>query len=615
MKRREKPRYSLWSNVIYALNGVREIDPPLLGWMLLHAVMAALGSMVPVVFPKLIIDELSGGGSVTRVIVLSALFGAGIMITRGITDMAYGAPPIPLGTIAKHFMAWRMYFNLKQTKKTMTTDFQNIENPEVLDMSQKASRAMGSVNVGIEGLARLVLTMLGHLLTLIMTVSAVFVMGYWVLAVALVVLTVNYLISVRIRRRDKEKDDELTATSRRIDDLTNKTSSFEYGKDIRLFNLKGFLLSRLTTEQAFYFRERNKIQKLWLGAGLLGSVTTLAQEIVMYAWLCWRVLSNALSIGSFVMYIAAIRTFCSALSGLLDDYADMQQQSRRVSDLRAYLDLPDALSGGEAPPRSIDTEGAAIEFEKVSFRYPGSDQYALREVSLRIEPHERLAVVGLNGAGKSTFIKLLMRLYTPESGRILLGGIDIRAYARDEYFKLFSAVFQEINVFAFTVAENISMQELDKTDLSGVRRSAELAGLDKKLDSLKAGLNTTMLKIIDVNGVEFSGGETQKLALARALYKNAPFIVLDEPTAALDALAEERLYMEFDRLASGKTAVYISHRLASTRFCDRVLMFENGTIAESGTHDALLAQGAKYAELFNVQAQYYRDKKEEEATV
>jgi ATP-binding cassette subfamily C protein len=250
--------------------------------------------------------------------------------------------------------------------------------------------------------------------------------------------------------------------------------------------------------------------------------------------------------------------------------------------------------------------GADVEFEHVSFKYPGSGQYALRDVNLKISAGEKLAVVGLNGAGKSTFIKLLMRLYTPESGRILLGGVDIQTYKRDDYFKLFSAVFQEINTFAFSIAENVSMRETNKTDAARVRKVLDLAGLSEKLGSLPKGIETSMLKNLDLEGVEFSGGETQKLALARALYKDAPYIVLDEPTAALDALAEERMYLEFDKLARGKTAVYISHRLASTRFCDRILMFEGGTIAECGTHEALISQGGKYAELFGIQAQYYR---------
>jgi ABC-type multidrug transport system fused ATPase/permease subunit len=206
----------------------------------------------------------------------------------------------------------------------------------------------------------------------------------------------------------------------------------------------------------------------------------------------------------------------------------------------------------------------------------------------------------------------MMRLYTPQNGRILINGIDIKEYKRNEYFKLFSAVFQEIQIFAFTLAENISMSEYGKTDFTKASESINRAGLKDKLLSLEKGLDTVMLKVIDEGGVEFSGGESQKLALARALYKDAPFVILDEPTAALDALAEERLYREVDSLTENKTAIYISHRLASTRFCDRIAMFEEGGIIECGSHDELIAKQTKYAELFSVQAKYYREEVEKE---
>lgn len=329
-----------------------------------------------------------------------------------------------------------------------------------------------------------------------------------------------------------------------------------------------------------------------------------------------RVLKGSLGIGSFLMYMTSIGTFSSALGGLMNSFLSFQQQSRVICDFRAFLDIRDFDTGSLIPPESIRKTGALIEFKNVSFKYPGRDEYALKELSLSIRPHERLAVVGLNGAGKTTFVKLLMRLYRPESGTITMNGTDICEYDRDRYFRLFSAVFQEIYSFAFTLAENVAMCEYDKVDFERVTACLERAGLKEKVDLLEKGLDTPLLKVIDEGGIELSGGETQKLALARALYKDAPFIVLDEPTAALDALAEERLYKEFDSLTTGKTAVYISHRLASTRFCDRILMFENGSIIEAGSHEELIEKGGKYSELFGVQARYYRqDAQPEEAAV
>jgi ABC-type multidrug transport system fused ATPase/permease subunit len=615
MKEKVKPRNSIVRNVLFVLRSIREFDPHLLTWILLNAVFTALGNMVPIVMPKLIVDELTTGGSVNRVIILAVIFGAAMFISNGITAMTYGtAPPIPSGSLSIRFIALRMRFHARQNLKNMSMDFQNLEDPEILDMASKATRAMESNYTGLEGMSRLVVTSFRSLLTLIGTLSVILVMGYWVLLATIAVLAVNYLVSNRARKRDKQVQDSLTSTNRKISYMEDMTNEFGYGKDIRLFGMKDFILKKFTNEQAKQFKGRSSILRFWLFSGHIQSVTALLQEIVMYTWLCWRVIAGSINIGSFLMYITSIRTFSVSLGGLLDDYSSLQQQSAVINDYRAYTELPDSPSGTDMPPEGIRHSGAEIEFEHVSFRYPGSESYALSDVSFKIKVRGKLAVVGLNGAGKSTFIKLLMRLYTPESGRILLGGIDIQTYARDAYFRLFSAVFQEINTFAFTIAENVSLCEYEKTDIERVKRSLELAGLSEKIASLPKGIDTAMLKNLEKDGVEFSGGETQKLALARALYKDAPLIVLDEPTAALDALAEERLYREFDKLSRDKTAIYISHRLASTRFCDRVVMFDNGKITECGTHDELLISGGKYAELFNVQAQYYRDDEKTEVT-
>jgi len=213
--------------------------------------------------------------------------------------------------------------------------------------------------------------------------------------------------------------------------------------------------------------------------------------------------------------------------------------------------------------------------------------------------------VGLNGAGKSTFIKLLLRLYEPTQGEIYLNGVDVRTYNKHDYYRVFAPVFQQVQLFAFPLSENVSMQAPEETDEGQAAECLKAAGLTDKLKELPDGIHTQVLKIIYDDGVDFSGGEKQKLALARALYKNAPVVILDEPTAALDALAESRLYEEFDRLIGGKTAVYISHRLSSTQFCNHVAMFAGGRLAEYGTHESLLRQGGEYAKMFRIQAQYY----------
>lgn len=287
-----------------------------------------------------------------------------------------------------------------------------------------------------------------------------------------------------------------------------------------------------------------------------------------------------LTIGNFTLYLASAGTFFEYVSTLLNGVAGVMARSREVDDFRSFLDFEggdDKKDGKELPK----AEKYEFVFENVSFKYPKAERYALKNLNLTLAAGERLAVVGLNGAGKSTMIKLLLRLYEPTEGRILLNGVDVREYNKESYYNAFAPVFQQVELFAFPMDENVSMKEPERTDGAKAKECLEAAGLTEKLASLPNGTKTELLKIVHDDGVDLSGGEKQKLALARALYKDAPVVVLDEPTAALDALAEAKLYEDFDKLIGGKTAVYISHRLSSTQFlrsCGHVCGRRNGGV-------------------------------------
>ena len=315
-------------------------------------------------------------------------------------------------------------------------------------------------------------------------------------------------------------------------------------------------------------------------------------------------LVNDLSIGNFVLYSSSALTFSWNVHAFLQSLGGMRERSSRVDDFRSFMDIPNPDEGKKTVPVP-KADRYVFKFENVSFKYKGQDKYALKNLNLTLEAGQRLAVVGLNGAGKTTFIKLLLRLYDVTEGRILCNGIDIREFDRAEYYLLFAPAFQEVEVFAFKLSENVSMRTDDETDSGLAERYLRDAGMGEKLDGLPKGMDTELLKVLYDDGVDLSGGEKQKLALARALYKNAPIVVLDEPTAALDALAEYRLYQSFDGMIGSRTAVYISHRLSSTRFCDNIAMFVAGEMVEYGTHEELLEKNGAYAEMFRVQAQYY----------
>ena len=296
---------------------------------------------------------------------------------------------------------------------------------------------------------------------------------------------------------------------------------------------------------------------------------------------------------------------------LLNSITNFLNNSRYVDDFRSFYEMPELRQNLPDKktnlPKLQPQSHYEFEFQNVSFKYPRAERFALQNVSIKIKAGERLAVVGLNGAGKSTFIKLLLRLYQPTEGKILLNGIDIQTYDLNSYFKIFAPVFQEVNLFAMSFAENVSMKSLENTDKDLAHQSVVQSGLEEKLDTLEKGLDTQLLKVIYDDGIDLSGGQKQKLALARALYKNSPVVVLDEPTAALDAIAESKLYSDFDKLIGGKTSIYISHRLSSTQFCNNVAMFKDGKLIEYGTHESLLKQNGEYANMFKIQAQYYVD--------
>jgi ATP-binding cassette subfamily B protein len=314
-----------------------------------------------------------------------------------------------------------------------------------------------------------------------------------------------------------------------------------------------------------------------------------------------------------VLYFTAVTTFTAWVMGILQEMSTLHKESLDIAVVREFLDYPEPFQfeGGESVPAADETYGYGYELrlEEVSFRYPGAEKDTIHKLSLTVRPGEKLAIVGLNGAGKTTLVKLLCGLLNPTEGRVLLNGTDIRVFDRRKYYALFSAVFQEFSVLDVTVAEEIA-QTTEGIDYARVADCVEKAGLTAMVAQLPKGLNTHVGRDVYLDGVLFSGGQMQRLMLARALYKDGPVLLLDEPTAALDPIAENDIYTKYSEMTRGKTALFISHRLASTRFCDRIIFLAEGNIKEEGTHDSLLALGGEYAHLFEVQSRYYQEGKE-----
>ena len=377
--------------------------------------------------------------------------------------------------------------------------------------------------------------------------------------------------------------------------------------DVRIYNQQP-LISRAYSGNNTVFSADGSFGRA--ARGPMGLVSALAVSIsavttgFIYVFTCLKAWAGAFDVGSVTQYVGAATALAGSVYALLEAYGDMKANTEHLATTFRYLDMPNAMYQGSLTTEKRADRNYQVEFRNVSFKYPGSESWALRNVSMKFRVGKRLAIVGENGSGKTTFIKLLCRLYDPQEGEILLNGIDIRKYRYDDYMNIFSIVFQDFQLISQSLGSNVAGSM--RYDPQRVEKALTDAGFGSRLKTLPKGLETQLYKDYSGDGVEVSGGEAQKIAIARALYKNAPFIILDEPTAALDPMAEAEIYAKFNEISGDKTAIYISHRLSSCKFCDEILVFHQGAIVQQGTHEALLSRkDGKYAQLWNAQAQYY----------
>lgn len=329
----------------------------------------------------------------------------------------------------------------------------------------------------------------------------------------------------------------------------------------------------------------------------------LLRNLLTYAYAIQQFLKGMIGIADFTMYISSILQMMESVLAVVEDTAFIVTQSPYIDEFRSFLEQPQQTAPSDAFPQAPYT----FTFENVSFRYPGKEQYALRHVDLTIAPGERIALVGKNGSGKTTLLKLLMRLYEPTEGKICCNGVDIASLDREQYYQIFSPVFQEIAPLAYSIAENITLQETAEQDRQRLQVCLKQVGLWDAVQALPDGVDTYLTRALSDDGVELSGGEMQRLLIARALYHDGNVFVMDEPTSALDPIHEQEIYMQMDQVSAGKTTIFVSHRLMSTQFCDRILLLDGGSIIESGSHANLLAQAGAYAQMWEVQAKYYRE--------
>ncbi len=570
--------------------------------ILVAPIMSYLWSFIT----KVVIDMVTSEGTPRDLLPTIILFTV-IQIVSTMLNSYYW------GSVWYRYIGVRMTLMTKLTRKAMTIDFEHLEDSDVLDAFRKAQNSSGGNVEGVEGMMR---TGVETLSKLAVVITGIIIMGTlhpFLVVLLAITATFSYLVSDKVNAHVKKTIwDPLSAWWRKNDYMNTISTDFKAAKDIRMFHLSDWLMEKKRELSVHRYKLQKKNELFWFYAGIFDNCMWMISQIGIYAFIIYSLVKGKISIGSATLYISAAGTFYSQMREVLKSLSALRQRNREVNDFRSFLDFDggDQRADGVMVPQS---DSYTFVFENVSFRYPKAEKYALKDLNLTLAAGERLAVVGLNGAGKTTFIKLLLRLYEPTEGRILLNGVDVKTYDKNSYYELFAPLFQEVELFAFPLSENVSMDTPEKTDDALAEKCLRDAGFRENLDRLPKGVRTEVLKIIDENGVDFSGGERQKLALARALYKDAPIVVLDEPTAALDALAEYQLYQDFDKMVNKKSAVYISHRLSSTRFCDHVAMFMEGKMVEYGTHENLLAAEGEYANMFRLQAQYYVEQEVEYA--
>ena len=596
--------YGFLNNFIYALNIERKSNLRLLAITLIKPIGDIVGTLLNSYAPKYVLSFIEDDLPFNTIIMYTVIICLIMMILDVISTTCYNS-------FEFEYRKTEGYVEKKRMDKLFHTDFKNMESPDFLDYAQRAKTALNR-GKGFHGVLYQSRNFIAQGTLMILSAALIGIQNLLMMIIFIVISFGIVKISSFFTKRDKIKfSDAMAPTWRKMNYLESTTKNFDFAKDIRLFNMSNAFFNQLSgVNETYKELNRKHHNRMVLWEVSLGSVL-IVQKILMYTWLVYNVVTGAYQISDFVLYVGLVSTFHASVGYVNWIYSDMITNSLMINDYRNFVDWKEDRETADEKDghiTEINLDKFEFRFENVSFKYPGHDNYVLKNVNLTIKNGAKLAVVGVNGAGKTTFIKLMMKLYEPSEGRILLNDVDIKEYNREEYFKLFSPVFQNVECFAMPIYQNISFAEEDKTDMNKINEVLEQSGLSEKINSYEKGIHTNLLKIFDKEGIDLSGGEKQRLAMASALYKDGKVVILDEPTAALDALAEDRMYREFENMIYGKTAVFISHRLGSTRFCDKIAMFEDGTIVEEGTHEELMAKNGKYAYMFGIQSQYYDEK-------
>lgn len=574
-------------------------------YILIQVILTVLDAVIPLVYliiPGMIINELSMECDIQKIILYVTILVCTPLLNH-LKEMT-----LRTASNKKYRELLRLFQNELQSY-IADMEYSYLEDPEVA--VQLNAISSNAPNAPID-MFQYLLNLTGALISAISISSIIIHLNPAIVIVLLTIVLVNAWVTKKInienynyQLKGRKLDNEYWTE---FYNLTN----YNNGKEIRLFRAKDFFISRYTSigrEKDKLLDEQEKYSTRWR---IVHAVTAALQQVILYIIVLYKVIFDEFPIGSMTIFISAASQFSGAISRIFNVYLEIMAYIQHVEEIKQFRSKPTIHENNGSKIPSFN-EHSVIEFKDVSFKYPGSDKYSLTHLNIKVTCGKKLCIVGENGSGKTTFIKLLTRLYVPTEGEILLDGVNIIEYDYAAYQKLFSPVFQDFCLYNLPMSLNISVEE--NCDVENVRNAIEKAGLDQLSNNLPKGIDTSVGKQIDIEGFEPSGGEGQKIAIARAIYHDAPIYILDEPTAALDPVAEYEIYAQFDKMIVNHTAILVTHRMAAVKICDNVAVFKDGCVTEYGTHAELYAKDGIYTEMFNKQAKFYRDEPSQDESI
>lgn len=599
-KDKESKRYSVMSNIKFLIDKANIVKSKILFSYILIGVVSSLITTIEMLIAPTILNKIETNMTLSILFLYIGIFSISLLVCTAIK------------TYLKNYN-WYQGFNVRMSfifdiaKKWYSSSYQNLLDTKFKQSYDKAMTDVSNPSAPTEAIWTSISNITENFLGIIIYSLIITKLNVFLIILIIITSVISFLFTKKVNKWNYNRREIESEIISKIFYIKGIGTKREYAKEAKVFGFGNWIEDLWNKTMEAYSDFLKKKYFSFFSISFLDVILTFLRNAIAYYYLVKLTLDNNLLASEFLLYFGAISGFSVWVQRLLDNISLLIRQATDIATTREFLQWRETfnLDEGNEIERDINNQ-YEIKLDNVSYIYPNAENYTIKNMNLTLNKGEKLAIVGLNGAGKTTLVKLLCGFLDPTEGRVLLNGVDIKSYKRLEYYKLISAVYQDFSIIDTTVSSNVS-QSLDDIDLDRVKKCIDMAGLSKKIESLPKGYDTILGRHIYDDGVELSGGQNQRLMLARALYKNAPIMVLDEPTAALDPIAENDIYLKYNEMSENKTSLFISHRLASTRFCDRIVLLNDGQIIEEGNHEELIEKNSEYAKLFNVQRKYYED--------